>query len=527
MQKAQQEIEMKILDLLCKEEVMWKQRSRICWLNEGDKNTSFFHRTATGRQKRNSIKSLSREDGVMVQTEAEIEVEFRRYFQQLFTSQENIDMSEALEAVEPVVTSEMNSALRKPYTKEEIAAALSQMHPLKAPGPDAVIAYNPSFTWRNIMAGRDIIQKGIMWRVGDGLSIRVWKDQWIPNLPQFSMAVERDEETAGLLVADLFNDGGDAWNIQKIQSLFPVEVVKEILSIPLPTHRRADKLIWKHCRNGIYTVRSGYQVACQIRDFQKEVTESSVSEKPIWKWLNQLHALPKVRHFMWRAAKGILPVASELKKRKVKCDDICMRCGQAMETIEHCLRTCPWWFESIAMTDEPRYHSLFAMLIYIIWKKRNLLVFQKEIISQKACIDIATKLFNEFQDLLDKPPQLRIVIEKEKWLPPPEDVWKVNVDASFKENGDYGIGVVIRNSRSRVIVSRCKGGKNVMSAEAAEALACQEVYQALTADKDDWSYCGEVVSSVRHAATHFEKVVFSWARRKANSMAHSVGQTSY
>lgn len=47
-----------------REEMMWKQRSRLQWLKEGDQKTRFFHSQASQRRKRNMIKSLKNEIGV-------------------------------------------------------------------------------------------------------------------------------------------------------------------------------------------------------------------------------------------------------------------------------------------------------------------------------------------------------------------------------------------------------------------------------------------------------------------------------
>ncbi|KAK6161981.1 hypothetical protein DH2020_001822 [Rehmannia glutinosa] len=57
-------LEEKIYTLMKREETMWYQRARVNWLKDGDKNTAFFHRVANGRNKRNSIERIKREDGM-------------------------------------------------------------------------------------------------------------------------------------------------------------------------------------------------------------------------------------------------------------------------------------------------------------------------------------------------------------------------------------------------------------------------------------------------------------------------------
>lgn len=46
---------------------------------------------------------------------------------------------------------------------------------------DMVFSGNASSTWTAISHGLDLLKKGLIWRVGNGRSIRIWRDAWIPR----------------------------------------------------------------------------------------------------------------------------------------------------------------------------------------------------------------------------------------------------------------------------------------------------------------------------------------------------------
>lgn len=40
---------------------------------------------------------------------------------------------------------------------------------------------SPSYIWRSILYCRELLNKGIQWRIGDGTSVRVFHDPWLPS----------------------------------------------------------------------------------------------------------------------------------------------------------------------------------------------------------------------------------------------------------------------------------------------------------------------------------------------------------
>lgn len=38
-----------------------------------------------------------------------------------------------------------------------------------------------SYAWKSILRGRDIIQRGAIWRIGSGEKINIWQQCWLPR----------------------------------------------------------------------------------------------------------------------------------------------------------------------------------------------------------------------------------------------------------------------------------------------------------------------------------------------------------
>ena len=129
-----------INDPLDDEEIYWGQRAKAHWLREGDKNTSFFHAQASKRRKQNTILGIWDCCGRWCEGQDNIAQAAIDYFNNIYASSSPSGIDEVIDAIPTRVTKEMNENLNRSFTKEEVAIALKQIHPTKAPGPDGMSA---------------------------------------------------------------------------------------------------------------------------------------------------------------------------------------------------------------------------------------------------------------------------------------------------------------------------------------------------------------------------------------------------
>ncbi|KAL5795560.1 hypothetical protein ACOSQ2_000380 [Xanthoceras sorbifolium] len=103
------------------------------------------------------------------------------------------------------------------------------------------LGWRPSFVWHSILWGREVLEKGIRWKVGSGLKISVFKDPWLPRDSCFKILSPKllpPESTVSVLM-----DGVGAWNKSFVKKYFCEEEAEIILGIPLSSRVGIDSLL--------------------------------------------------------------------------------------------------------------------------------------------------------------------------------------------------------------------------------------------------------------------------------------------
>lgn len=93
-----------LTDAIRREEMYWKIKSINQWLQEGDKNTKFIHAKTVQRRHGNKIRGLEDEHGVWCEEKGEIEGIALRYFERLFTYNQEINLEEIMVYVDCKIT---------------------------------------------------------------------------------------------------------------------------------------------------------------------------------------------------------------------------------------------------------------------------------------------------------------------------------------------------------------------------------------------------------------------------------------
>ena len=74
--------------ILSKEETFWRQKSREKWLEEGDRNTNFFHNSTIYNRSKNKITCIKNHQGILVEKPRKIVDTFVTHFKNILNNYE-------------------------------------------------------------------------------------------------------------------------------------------------------------------------------------------------------------------------------------------------------------------------------------------------------------------------------------------------------------------------------------------------------------------------------------------------------
>ena len=357
-----------------------------------------------------------------------------------------------------------------------------------------------SYAWKSLIFGRDLLKQGMRFIIGNGSTVSMWSDPWLPThpprAPRAIIGMEEIESVENYIKTD-----GMGWNMDKLMEKVIPEDIEIIRKLKISSKAELDLLGWHYTDDGIYSVKSGYWLSTHLPDNNpiQPTWGEPLLKKKIWKCSSP----PKIMHFLWKTLSRSLAVGSNLRRRHITMYDQCMRCCSAPETEQHLLFDCPYaqriWRASgiglpilldpnasletkIEVCIQSNMHpslvhikDLPISILWRLWKSRNALVFQQKdlqwwVVLKQARSDAQEwSQYNQPQQESSNCRPSTLGAVSNVWRKPAEGWLKCNVDGSFVNSGISARGGwVVRDSNGTFITAGHAEGKIVNSALEAE-----------------------------------------------------------
>ncbi|GMI72452.1 hypothetical protein HRI_000914500 [Hibiscus trionum] len=431
---------------------------------------------------------------------------------------------------------------------------------------DSNLGSNPSYTWKSIWACRGLLEKGVSWMVGDGKSINVWNDSWVPGLKDGRVSVDPIPLQYSW-VSDLIEDNSSnahSWKEEVIRRIFPDDQANLILSIKLPTISIPDEYRWRFESSGNYTVKSGYKFLMGEENFPRDnITEAQLQAKQVFSKIWSSSIPSKVQVMCWRFINNYIPTKENLHYRRLPVSTDCLLCSSSPESVKHILQCSyflqvlselhidismipmeqQWlqWLSHLFEKLSTEAIRLFFMTIWAVWTYRNKRMHDNcnqrpkdvaHFIKQYLCeIDASRTHISK-----------KAATQSESWIPPPMNYVKVNYDDSFQsvEKKSFS-GVIIRNTQGLIMAAGSYPNSLVPNPEVAEALACRHavtlamelgfhhaqiegdslnINKKLSVKSCDRSLTGPIIRDIKRIKRGLRDLSFRYSHRTTNMAAH-------
>ena len=130
---------------------------------------------------------------------------------------------------------------------------------------DAELGSSPSRVWRAIVDGIQVLQQGLIRRIGSGESTKNWESPWLPR-DSMLLPLRPTKDNPPQWVSELIDQFSRRWNRQPLRKFFSLLDWETIENIPLSATPQDDFRAWHYEKKGIFSVRSAYRVLVRNRE---------------------------------------------------------------------------------------------------------------------------------------------------------------------------------------------------------------------------------------------------------------------
>uniref|UniRef100_A0A803Q1X8 Reverse transcriptase zinc-binding domain-containing protein n=1 Tax=Cannabis sativa TaxID=3483 RepID=A0A803Q1X8_CANSA len=156
------------------------------------------------------------------------------------------------------------------------------------------------------MATRELIRNETCWLLANGRRADVWNSPWIPWLDwnMFRAAFNPLIEQNSVKVSTLIGADGEGRTSSTNRWFFPSVASSLNLIKRLPSSRE-DLLVWKDATNGLFTPSVAYKSIIKHRWGDPDL---------FWNRIRKLKITERLKLFLWKIRKDILPFGSLLRR---------------------------------------------------------------------------------------------------------------------------------------------------------------------------------------------------------------------
>jgi len=329
-----------------------------------------------------------------------------------------------------------------------------------------------SHTWRAILAGREVLQQGLIRKIGNGSATNVWENRWIPNHFEGKPFTPPDGLNIDT-VADLCTASG-SWNEELIRNKFISMDADAILRTP-HFNSVEDCWAWEPEKHGMYSVRSAYKMLYWRKKQKDDANRGSSSSDQNWRRVWRTDVPPKVKVFWWRVTNGFLPARQILKRRHVEPIANCEVCGADEESIKHVLIDCTmarrFWEQVYKLSGAklPKLHhatwahdlldpaivqrknaTVILCGMWAIWMCRNQRRHGDSPWRIDSAVNWALDTAHDLWRIQHEDKEVQKPVRAMKWTTPEPGWFKCNTDAAFNTESMNGAsGAVVRDDQGR------------------------------------------------------------------------------